>query len=285
MAFIPETGFMGYINIAGSDTIVRCTDISVNPKQEIKFYDHIIGRVDTMHPSLFGGKKAGTDIRPQNILYRGSTKSYDGSFSFPLTDKNTTSFLNQAINFTSFDLNTAYGCSTGNTFNKCYVDSYTLTATAGDIVSASVSTKACSFSDYTPVNHNDLEPETIITFDNLSFDGFTDIEEDSASFIQRFELSINNKTQYIYVNKSLNPLTIRAGIQEVSATFAFYCPDGKIPRFVEDAANTQQDVIVAINGVAITLSLIALYPELTGVSSGALIRTFTYKGVNMGVEI
>jgi hypothetical protein len=285
MAFDSETGFMGYINIADSDTIVRCTDISVNPKQEIKFYDHIIGRVDTIPTSLFDGKKAGTSIRPQNILYRGSTKSYDGSFSFPLTDKNITTFLTQAINFTNFDLNVAYGCSTGNKFSKCYIDSYTLTATAGDIVSASVSTKACSFSDYTPENQNDSDPEKIITFDNLSFDGFTDIEEDSDSFVQRFELSIENKAQYIYANKSLDPLTIRAGIQNVSATFTFYCPDGKTPRFVEDAENTQQDVSVTINGETITLSLLALYPELNGVSSGALIRTFTYKGVNMGVEI
>jgi len=282
MAYTPETGFMGYVQLVNSNEIVRCTEISMNPKQEIKFYDHIIGRVDTIPSTLFGSKGAGNTINRQNILYRGSTKTYDGSLSFPLTDKNTSTFLKEAANFSTFDINTAYGCSTGDTFNKCYVDTYTLTAVAGDIVSASVGLKACSFKDYTPENHNDLEPERIITFDNLVFDGVSDNED---TFIQRFELSISNKAQYIYTNGSLDPFTIRAGIQEITATFAFYCPDGIAPRFVEDTSNTQQDITLTINGTVINLSLLPLYPALNSVTSGALIRTFIYKGVNMGVEI
>jgi hypothetical protein len=47
----------------------------------------------------------------------------------------------------------------------------------------------------------------------------------------------------------------------------------------------QQNITLTINGTTINLSLLALYPSLKSVTSGALIRTFIYKGVNMGILI
>ena len=66
---------------------IRVSDFSVNVKQEVQFYDHIIGLRDSL-PSGLDTKGDAGKLNVQKTFWRPGVKICSGGISFPATVKN-----------------------------------------------------------------------------------------------------------------------------------------------------------------------------------------------------
>lgn len=269
-----EPGYMGYAEIGG--TKIRCTDFNVQLKQDVLFYDHVIGLRDSIPSGILDGKGDIGAFNEQKIFWRPATKIVEGTVSFPISDKSSDAFLFEATRGETFDLSLYYSCTVGKTFTDCKVNSYTFSATAGEVATVSVNIMGKDVSDASPSTFTD--PEKLITWDKVNIGG-------PGGDIVSFEFTINNNCIPIYTagtnigtgsSSQLIANDIRVGMQSVTGSVSFYNNTGPSDAFVESA--TQQTITVSADALSVTLTVLYQYPERNGQVS-AYIKTVPFFGV------
>ena len=285
-------GFIGYAQItSGSNNYtVRCSDFNVGIKQEVKFYDHPIGLRDSALGGLLtanGDNGDNGSNNAQKLLYRAGVKICDGNMGFPLTNISGKALFSEAVLGSSFILAFHYDCKRYRQFTGCKVDSYTLSATSGDIVTVSAGIKATSLASdtstgtFTPY----IVDEKILTWDTITITGL-------SGHIIAFEVSVNNGVMPIYTAGknmgnpgNLEPLKLRVGMQQVSGHFTFYSPDGLPPKYIEDATNNPLAITIDMGGIfKINLNILFPYPEING-KIDTMIQTYRFVGMSMAIDI
>lgn len=273
---IVERGYMGIASLSG--TKFRVMDFNVNLKQEALFYDHTIGLRDSIPSSITGGKGDVGARNEQKVLWRPGTKIVNGSLSFPWTDKNTGLFFEEARKGSTFSLSFMYTCdSLSRVFRECKVNSYTLRATQGDIVTSSVDIIAKGM-DNSTFQSEYAENEKLITWDAVGL-----VIGSINAAIVSFEITINNNCIPIYTSgqnfTNLEPKDIRVGMQTMSGSVSFYNENSLV--FVEDAMPT---IATFSAGGFSAMFNILLYPMTQQSSVSSVIRTFQMVGVGKNIE-
>lgn len=261
-------GYIGSLKFDG--TTIRTDSFSVNLIQNPLFYDHTIGLRDNIPSGLFGGKgDAGERNNPQKSLYRPSVVSVTGGLSFILSDKNSNSFFKEAKTGNEFEMEYSYDCNTKRKFTGCRINTYTITATAGELIRVNADVMALDAIEETGhVPYRDVEK--LITWDKFSIN--------SGGFPLTFSMTISNNLQYIYtaknnLDKSLRPLKIRAGIQEVKGMISFY---NKGAELMDLTGKTQ--LSVETEGLSFTLNCI-FNPITRDGNVGPYVSNWNFVGV------
>jgi len=209
---------MGICEIDGLK--IRVSDFNVNVKQEVSFYDHIIGLRDSVPKGLSTKGDAG-NLNVQKYFWRPGTKICTGSFTFPATVFNLQKTFDLARNGDEFKLTFHYACDdVARVFDKCRVNNFTFTSTAGEVVTVQVDVMGRYIEEGTGTLRYDT-PEKLITWDQV------EITTDSTNPVQMFTFSVNNNCIPIYttggnVNRELFPKYIRVGMQEVTGSVVYY---------------------------------------------------------------
>ena len=223
----------GYLGIAVINSVpFRCTDMSLVPSQDVVFYDHTIGLKDVVPAKGSGTKTASIDpafINKQKIVWRGSTISYSGSISFPITSGEDGSNLPMIFNLAkygnSFDIFITYNCLVGRTFRNCKINSFSLNVTAGDIVTVTVNIIGMDVEDSDP-GDSFKDSQKLITWDKVTLTGASDSIDMSEA--QAFSMEINNNIKTIYTHNNLKPRELRVGMQEVRGSITLYNSHGSL---------------------------------------------------------
>ena len=287
-------GFMGYavvrpaysdVNnpILTPDINVRCSEFHVDVSQEVKFYNHIIGLRDSTPATIFDSKGDVGAHNKQNIFYRGGVKLCQGSVSFPMSELGGKAFLNPAIYGDDFNLVLNYYCQRLRTYAFCKVDTYAISATAGDVPTVSVGIKGVSLIEdvmatvHPPYTAN----ERLLTWDDIIITGL-------AGNILSFDISVNNACKPIYTAAettiALSPLKLRVGIQQVTGSFTFYSPDGPAAKYIEDITNTSQDISIQFGDLfIIKLKILFPYPEING-GIDKIVHTYKFVGTDIAID-
>lgn len=275
-------GYMGIATVNGN--LVRCTDFSVNIKQEPVFYDHTIGLRDTIPDSIYDGKRDGGDgtINPQKIIWRPGVKLVQGSFSFPWTSSNSALqglFDNAKNGATLSSLSFGYSCDFGRAFYGCKINSFSIKASAGEIVTSSVDFIGKNMGPGT-ASIGYSATEKLITWDtiNVNFGNF------GADLFSYFEITINNNCIPIYTSggnsNKIDPLTpydIRVGMQMVTGAVSFY--DTEILRFLEEQNRAITVSFACSDGPSFSAQVITK-PMEQNASVSPVIRTVGFVGVD-----
>ena len=215
-------GYKGILNGPDGNQI-RCLDFNVIRQQQPLFYDHVIGLRDTI-PDDNSTKGEGDDINLQKTIMRHGAKIVGGSFSFNPSEVTGMPFFEEAKRGLDFAMSFAYsGTGEGYNFDLCRVSNFSVSITAGDIVSVNVDVlgKVAEIDSFSPVY---TDAEKLITWDKCSVIGDT---IGVVSGVQAFNFSVNNNLIPIYTSESnisenLLPLKIRVGMQEVTGSITIY---------------------------------------------------------------
>ena len=284
-------GFMGKAIISDTTSqnnfTVRCTDFNVNVSQELKVYNHIIGLRDSIPTSMFNDKKDDAKQNPQNIMYRAGIKACDGNISFPITNVSGSSLFVEAVKADDFTLDFDYTCNKYRQYKPCKVNTYSLSATAGEVPRVTAGIKAVKLTQDATGTYNMYNvDEKLLTWDAIAITGL-------SGNILSFQIDINNNCTPIYTagtnmttGDNLWPLKIRVGLQQVSGYFTFYWPSGLTPDlYIEDILNIPLIVNIDMGGIfKIKLNIIFPYPEISG-KLDAMIRTYKFVGVDKAIDI
>jgi len=263
-----RTGYMGLADIGGTN--VRCNSFTVNPNQDILFYNHVIGLKDTI-PADNSTKTEDLGLTYANVqrkIWRPSPISITGGISFPATKKNLSNIFDLARYANYFDTNFTYFChaTEKNTreFIDCRINSFDFSIVAGDIVNISldVACKNIKFDLNKYISYT--EAEKLITWDKVP------VKIENASFtsnnmiIQGFNFKINNNLQTIYTTtsetnktESLLPTDIRVGMQEVTGSVAIYYDRGY--EFVPIDLNTVANIKANMGDAGINLDMTVVF--------------------------
>lgn len=282
MSLLIHPGFMGHASVAGWPQ-VRCTDFSVNVKQEPIFYDHTIGLRDSISTNIYDVKGDDDSHNPQKIFWRPGVKLAQGIFGFPWTTNNLGVLLNQAIYGDDFDMSFYYTCGIGRRFKNCKVNSYSLKLTNGDFVSSTVDimTPHMEVDDVlnlTPV----ISTEKLVTWDSVVITGLPNAIAEVVSF----DLTINNGVLPIYTagqNNSgdkLEPKELRVGMQMVSGSVSYYTYNNLV--FMENISTSTSVGITIGSYQTINLKLV-FKPMEQSAATGAVIRTVPFVGVDKAI--
>ena len=214
-----NTGYTGILE--GPEGLIRCTDFNVIRQQEVLFYDHVIGLVDTI-PSGIETKGEDTTINIQKTIERPGVKLVSGGLAFPVTEENSSAFFEEVKRGQWFDFTFDYSCGDGAfQFRDCRVNSYTFSATAGDIATVSVDIMG---KDYKALSYlgNYQDAQKLMTWDKIKIEGVP-----GNNGIVSFTFTVNNNLMPIYTakenkDKSLKPFDIRVGMQSVTGSVTVY---------------------------------------------------------------
>ena len=286
---IIQTGYLGSATLY--DTSIRCTDFSVNVIQTPLFYDHYIGLRDSIPTALFEVKSDIGNRNPQKIIWRGSTKIVQGGLSFPWVDSGLGLFWTEARTGSSFDMDFNYTCGIGRSYTGCKVNSYSLKASAGEIINTSLDIIGTHAEE-----KNDEEAPLIDRNDKLvSWDAvsITVTNEESksdelTSNLAYVEFNVANNCIPIFTmggNKKsaggeavnyLEPFDIRVGIQVVTGTLAYY--HTKSLAWLENA-NIASVISFKIGEWEQNLNVV-FNPQQQNSAMGPIIRTVQFTGVD-----
>ena len=268
-----HAGYLGYAIVGGST--LRCSDFNVNPRQDMLFYDHTRGLRDSAYGGLFSGKSDASAHNAQKVLGRPSVKIHQGSITYYLTERGGDPLYKMAANGDEFNMAFKYTCGVGRVFTYCRVNSYTFTATAGDIVTinAEIICRNCSDSGIDSIYST---MEKLVTWDAVQVSGPADLPMQSVSF------TINNNCIPIYTaggNKSLNlnPVKIRVGMQDVNGSIGYY--NKGIGLHFLDAASRS---VLGISAPGFSAQLNVIYkPEERTASVSPVISSLPFVGVDV----
>jgi len=263
-----NAGFIGYGNIAGK--ITRCNDFGVNKKQDILFYDHIIGLRDTIPTSIStikgdgGDKNSTTQYNPQAMFYRYGTYIYQGGFTFPLTSNCANLLWEEARGGKDFNSEFFYGCNDVETYSNCKVNSYNLKIANGDVVTSSIDIIAISSNVSSSSHSLNTTSEALLKWDDVEIKFDNTIVTDLANL----EFTINNSCIPIYTANKLEAGSIRVGIQRLSGIVSSYGALSSFPSKID---------IKIGNSFSIKLDVLWKPTEKTA-SVGALIQQNPFVG-------
>jgi hypothetical protein len=205
-----KQGYMGLATINGEK--IRCTDFSMNPIQDALFYDPIFGLRDSRPTTIYGGKSDVGNANPQKFLWRAGVKSYAGSINYPVCD--TEPLIKLAQTGDDFDLELKYSCGLTRKFDRCKINSYTLSVTAGDIVTVSANIMALNASDTLTDEEHYKTSRKLLTWDDVYLSFGFDVHD--------FSITINNSCRPIYTAYGLSPIQLRLGVQMVTGAITYY---------------------------------------------------------------
>lgn len=269
-----KPGYMGLADIGG--TKVRCNSFSINPNQDVLFYDHVIGLKDTV-PVDNSTKQEDLGLTYANIqkrIWRPSPISITGGISFPATENNLSGIFNLARYANYFETNFTYYCDpsedNSRTFTDCRINSFDFNIVSGDIVNISLDV-ACKNVEANNQSVNYTSAEKLITWDKVPVEISNAPFNISGIVVQALNFKINNNLQTIYTTtsatnttESLLPTDIRVGMQEVTGTLTLYVNRGYnfIPINLSNTANIQADMGVA--GINLNMTVVFKPRQLEG---------------------
>lgn len=280
-----KAGYMGWAEVG--DYKVRCTDFNVKLRQDVLFYDHIIGLRDSIPTSIFGGKGEADPpaFNKQKIFYRPSVKIVEGNINFPLAEWSAKAFFEPAYKGDSTDITLIYACGVKRKFTDCKINTYNFSATSGELANISISVMGKSIDPDSGTSEEIYDtPEKLITFDNVKIIG-----TGGDDGIVSFDFSINNNCIPIYTagtNMATDKLLandIRVGMQQVTGSITFYNDIGPIDTFIE-TITAPQTVTVTAGDFSAELTILYQYPERQGQVS-AYVRTIPFVCVDYAVKI
>lgn len=208
----------GYTGVLLSPTLAPVTSFNANIGQEVLFYDHIYGLKDG-GSGLFGGKGPNGSDSGKRRFWRPGPYAPTATINMPVTEASGSAFLDQAQSGDDFDTSFAFSCEGPSvTIYSCKVNTFSITATAGDIVTINASVMGINAaSSGSPAQ----APETrVVTWDEIGFYG-------PSGDIYSFTLNINNNCSYVYTlgannARNMRPAVIRCGMQHVTGSFSVY---------------------------------------------------------------
>jgi hypothetical protein len=218
-------GYMGLCVVDGLK--VRVTDFNVNVRQEVQFYDHIIGLRDSFPQGLLTKGDVGAEnpetneINIQKYFWRPGVKICSGGFSFPATVANLQKVYDLARTGDDFTLKFTYACDdVQRTFFNCKINSFSFSVSAGEVATIQVDVMGRNMTEDTGSNNYDGS-EKLLTWDAIN------ITSNSVHPVQLFNFTVNNSVMPIYTagdNKDLLlfPQALRVGMQQVTGTIVYY---------------------------------------------------------------
>ena len=260
---------------------VRCTDFSVNVRQDVLFFDHTLGLRDSTPTSLSVVKGDSGAHNAQKKFWRASAKIVQGGFNFPLTSVNSGAMLNEAIYGGSFDMGFYYTCDMSRFLKDCKVNTYTFRAAAGEFATVSVDIMA---------RHMDVgsgalpytDVEKLLTWDSFNISGL------GGGAISYIEFTVSNACMPIYTAgknlagdfSQLEPSTIRVGMQSLTGTFGYYTADS-----LDYLETSGEKNIIITSGAAFSANLTVLLKPMTqnAAIAAPVIRTVAFVGVGTAI--
>jgi hypothetical protein len=272
-----KSGYMGLCILDGLK--IRVNDFSVNVKQEVEFYDHIIGLRDSL-PSGLNTKGDTGRLNVQKTFWRPGVKICTGNISFPATTKNLQKTFDLVKTGDDFELIFTYSCNdVRRTFKFCKISSFNFTVTAGDHAVIQLSIMARDMTEGTGSSRL-TSPEKLLTWDQI---GITSI---SSHKIQMFSFVVNNPCIPIYTagtnsSNDLFPKKIRVGMQSVTGSIVYYIKGISYTDLDKDTGiNTINIKISDKCSVTFNESLCVVYkPIERGSNIGALLHTLPFVGI------
>ncbi|MFA7219546.1 MAG: phage tail tube protein [Synergistaceae bacterium] len=271
-----KAGYMGIADIDGQK--IRCTEFSVNPKQEPLFYDHIVGLRDStpdVDGGVFQGKADIGALNAQKIIWRPGVKTFQGGMSFPLTDLSGASLFNYARTGSNFILSFQYDCNEiGRTYSFCKINSYTFSVSAGDICNVQVDIMAIECVEQI-IESVYEEVEKLVTWDDVKLDAL-------GTPASSFTFTINNNCKPIYTagvneERKLSPAKIRVGMQEITGSMTFYNKERDLSFM--DSITDPTTISLAAGPLETELNVIFKPIEISG-RSGPVLSTLAFVGVD-----
>lgn len=296
-------GFKGLASITdnSTSTSIRCTDFSVNLEQDVKFYEHTIGLRDTIPTNGAVTKGEQTDpvtVNNQKFFFRPGVKIIRGSMGFPATIENLELVFGLAKTGKTFKLVFNYDCNIKKEFTECKINSFTFSATAGDIITITLDIIGRYFTESYGANASYITGQKLITWDaikptvtlnTLNTSGAS-VATSLTDPIKTMEFTVNNNCIPIYTSggnssKNLYPHDIRVGMQEVTGSLSYYIK-GTGANSLSPNATTSTIQIYISDPLATpnpfifdhTLDVIMKPTQRTG-AVGAIINTIAFVGI------
>lgn len=258
---------------------IRVSEFSVNVKQEVEFYDHIIGLRDSL-PSGLDTKGDDGKLNVQKTFWRPGVKICTGNVSFPATAKNLQKAFDLVKTGDDFELKFTYACNdVKRVFKFCKVSSFNFSVTAGDHATIQLGIMAREMTEGTG-SYRWTSPEKLLTWDEV---GITSI---STHKIQMFSFVVNNPCLPIYTagtnsSNDLFPKKIRIGMQTVTGSIVYYIKG--ISYNDLDASTGVNTIDIKISdkcSVSFNESLCVIYKPIERAANiGALLHTLPFVGV------
>lgn len=271
-----KPGYMGIATIAGSS--VRCNDFSMQAIQNPLFYDHVFGLRDSGGGSLYAGKSDTGALNTQKRIMRASVKIFQGSISYPIASVSGDPLFEYAKTGDSFSVGFTYTCGISRSFGDCKINTYTFTATGGDLCQVSAEIIGITASDGEGGDGYDAE-EKLLTWGEISVSVGGG---GSGDPINAITFTVNNNCKPIYtaggnVAFSLEPIKLRVGMQEVSGSISYY-NKGVDLLFLEGIQDSSE-ITISGEGVERTLNVVFKPQERSG-SIGPIISSLPFVGVD-----
>ena len=272
-----KPGFMGYAVVDG--VTFRVNSFNFNAEQDLQFYDHTIGLRDTI-PSTLDSTKGETtwSQHPQKSIFRPGVIAINGSMDATMDENNYTTLFNLAKTGNTINqLKYVYNCDTQRTFTNCRINTFTLAASAGDVIKTSATFLALDGQEIYSGGAQQIASRRLMTFDKMYIHC-----SNISSPIITFSLTINNAATYVYAagtNATLDlmPKAIRMGIQDVRGTMTFYTKGSNWQHIVTN--QTVQNITVAIDSVTIFKLQCIFLPIKREGAVGAVVATLPFVGV------
>jgi hypothetical protein len=281
---------MGLADLGG--TKVRCTSFSVNPNQDVLFYNHVIGLRDTI-PTDNATKgeipNDSTDINIQRKIWRPSPISITGGVSFPATETSLVDIFALARYANYFDIDFNYYCGNGisagddsRTFTDCRINGFDMSVTAGDILNINIDVAAKNvISNDTSVHYT--TPEKLITWDKVKTTVTNAPFNVDDMMVNGFNFKINNNIQTIYTvgtlstTESLLPYDLRVGMQEVTGSMSVYLDSGL--EFIPIAVSDPAIIKVTMPNLTLDMTVVFKSNQMEG-QVGPIVTQLPFVGVD-----
>jgi hypothetical protein len=276
-------GYMGLCEVDGLE--IRVSSFSVNVKQEVQFYDHIIGLRDSAPFGLFSKGDSG-NLNVQKYFWRPGVKIVSGSFSFPATTEALQKTFDLVKTGDDFTLKFSYACDdVKRVFEFCKVNSFSFSVSAGEIATVQVDVMGRAIEEEIGVSPRYRDPEKLLTWDAINL---TTISTDP---IQLFNFTVNNSCMPIYTAGSNNsgdllfPKEIRVGMQQLTGSLVYYVKGVDYEGL--DQFSADEIIKIEISDKCVNLleptfseELCVIYkPVERAGSTGALLHTLPFVGV------
>jgi len=240
---MPYPGYRGIAIINNKN--IRCLDFNVNATQEVSFYKHVMGLNDTLIGATNASSKGETvgTIGNQNIFWRPSPISIEGSMSFPACGDDSTVNFSDLFGYAKygnyFNITFKHYCGEGEKYSACRISNFTFSVAAGDTVKISASVLAADMEYSDVIAPLVTTAEKIMTWDTVNIT-ITDPDAGgiTTTSFNNFQFTINNNANNVYTAKpyskesyssykSLLPRDIRLGTQEVTGSLSMYSKQGR----------------------------------------------------------
>jgi hypothetical protein len=250
-----SAGYMGSASIGTAKVLF--SSCSINPTQDILFYDHTQGIIE--------------NLDNQGMIFRPSVWGGAGSITFTLTEDSLDSVFAYVKSGDFFDTTIRYNCnSAGRKYKNCKINSFNFSCQAGDVATSTIDILAMDVEDDVGTSLGEIKK--LLTWDKIT------VGEEKG--IAGFNFKINNNANYIYTNNSNNPGTlgptdIRLGIRKMDGSISYYVEKGDT--FISTTA-AQTTLSVSAGNFSTTLYIINKPSQFEG-QVGPMICTVPFVGV------